>query len=104
MQYKSTSASDISTMLTQRHIPLNLGLNTFSLFVAVPSVPVRQLKILLTFVPVMYLLKHALALITALQLSLLTSQTAAKVEDVKNVSNVRENGMCILTSWLCIRS
>lgn len=102
MPYKNTSVSSISAILTQRQIPLNLGLHTFSLFVAVPSVPVRQLKILLTFVPVIYLLKHALALITALQLSLLTSQTAAKVEEVKSARSVKENGTRMLTSWMFV--
>lgn len=74
--------------------------HTFSLFVADPSVPVKQPRILLTFVPVMYLLKQALALITALQLSLLTSQTTAKADEAKIARMAMVNEGRILSSWV----
>jgi len=79
---------------------MNYSSLTFSLLVAVPSVPVKQLSIEFAFDPEMYLLKQALPLITARQLSLSTSQVeSASTEETRTTTTPTGNRMLKLCGY-----
>ncbi|KAG9235324.1 hypothetical protein BJ875DRAFT_459423 [Amylocarpus encephaloides] len=72
----------------------------FCVGVAAPSVPARQLSILFLFAFAMYLLKQALALMTALQLSESASQGPSARTDETNRAK-RPNDMRIVKICFC---